>query len=191
MFADWIGKPVEPEIGESVVTFGAEGRTDYFCDPASETVIGNAPYFWREATPAFTLTVRVRPEFGSTYDAGAILYYADKEQWTKLAYEYTDMEYPAIVSVVTRGRSDDCNGEAWPSGEVWLRVSRKEGLLGLYYGEDGTRWKMHRLLATPGEAHAQGLVGLSVQSPTGDGCRARFDQISWRPEPISDFRKGV
>jgi hypothetical protein len=191
MFADWIGSPVEPEIGETAVTFGAKGKTDYFRDPASETVIGNAPFYWREATPAFTLTVRVRPEFGSTYDAGAIFYYADEEHWTKLAYEYTDMAYPAIVSVVTRGRSDDCNGEGWPSGAAWLRVSRRNALLGLYYGEDGTHWKMHRLLNTPGEAHAQGLVGLLAQCPTGEGCRVRFDRIGWSTEAVSDFRKGV
>lgn len=191
MFADWIGSPVDPEIEEKRVTFGSEGKTDYFRDPASEMVIGNAPYYWREATRSFTLTARVRPEFRATFDAGAILYYADEEHWTKLAYEFTDMDYPAIVSVVTRGRSDDCNGEAWPSGDVWLRVSRKEGVLGLYYGADGEEWKMHRLLAVPGQEHSQGLVGLSVQSPTGQGCRVRFDHIEWNNAAVSDFRKGV
>lgn len=191
MFADWIGKPVDPEVEESRVVFGAAGKSDYFRDPASETVIGNAPYFWREAPRAFTLTALVKPGFQATYDAGALFYYANEEHWSKLAYEYTDMDYPAIVSVVTRGRSDDCNGEPWPSGEVWLRVSRKEGTLGFYYSEDGKNWKMHRLLAVPGQEHSQGLIGLLAQSPTGEGCRVTFDQLSWSLEAVADFRKGV
>ncbi|MFP4427329.1 MAG: DUF1349 domain-containing protein [Spirochaetaceae bacterium] len=191
MFADWIGKPVDPEVEESRVVFGAGPKTDYFRDPASETVIGNAPFFWQEARSTFTLTARVRPGFQSTFDAGALFYFADENNWAKLAYEFTDMDYPAIVSVVTRGRSDDCNGEAWPSGEVWLRVSRNEGAIGFYYGPDGENWKMHRLLRVPGYEHAQGLVGLIVQSPTGEGCRVHFEDLSWTTEPVTDFRRGV
>ncbi|MFP4206515.1 MAG: DUF1349 domain-containing protein, partial [Spirochaetaceae bacterium] len=191
MFIDWIGSPVDPEIEENGVTFGAKGKTDYFRDPASETVMGNAPFYWREAPEAFTLTVRVRPEFRSTYDAGSILYYADEADWAKLAYELTDMDYPAIVSVVTRGSSDDCNGEPWSAGSVWLRVSRNAGTLGLYYGADGKSWKMHRLLSVPGQELSHGLVGLSVQAPTGNGCRTRFDHLGWSEKPVRNFRTGI
>ena len=34
-------------------------------------------------------------------------------------------------------------------------------------------------------------AGFLVQSPTGDGATARFDEIAFVPEPLSDLRSGV
>jgi hypothetical protein len=123
----------------------------------------------------------------------------------KLAYEYTDLGYPAIVSVATRGRSDDCNGEPVGRGEVWLKVSRRENLLGLYYSLDGEMWKMHRLLQLPEAAHSRTdsgsgaadasggpgwRIGVAAQSPTGNGCPVDFRELSWSDRALDDFRKG-
>jgi hypothetical protein len=199
MFTDRMGTLIDLEQSESRVAFAAGPETDFFRDPASEANLSSAPFLSRPAPQQFTLTVRARPELASTYDAAALLLYADREHWVKLACELTDMGYPAIVSVVTRGRSDDCNGEPQPAGEARLRLSRRGNTLGLYYAAaDG--WKMHRLLTVPAPIRAGGergpqaadlRVGFSVQSPTGAGCRAVFDEIEWREEPVTDFRTGT
>jgi hypothetical protein len=204
-----MGEPQQVRHGDSGVSFIAPGRTDFFRDPASREAIDNAPYLYRDAPSHFTFSTRVVPGFASRYDAGAILCYRDPESWVKLAYEYTDLGYPAIVSVATRGRSDDCNGEPVSLGEVWLKVSRRESLLGLYYSFDGEAWKMHRLLQLPGAAYsgagskagsgsgsadASGgpgwRIGVAAQSPTGDGCPVDFRELSWSDRAVDDFRKG-
>ncbi|MFL5908965.1 MAG: DUF1349 domain-containing protein, partial [Gaiellaceae bacterium] len=33
-------------------------------------------------------------------------------------------------------------------------------------------------------------VGLEAQSPTGDGCEVRFDEIRFEPRRLSDLRDG-
>jgi regulation of enolase protein 1 (concanavalin A-like superfamily) len=196
MFSEKMGSPLDIEQSEARVAFSAGPATDFFRDPASERAIANAPLLWRPAPERFTLTAHVRPDLASNYDAGALFFYTDDEHWAKLAYEQTDIGYPAVVSVVTHGRSDDCNGEPWQAGEIWLRLSRSGVTLGLYYGADGREWKMHRLLRVPApptegkDSAERPRVGLSVQSPTGAGCRVAFEDITWSEEPVLDFRKG-
>ena len=191
-----MGEPQQLRHDEDQVSFAAAGGTDFFRDPASTDAIDNAPYLYRDAPSQFTFSVRVEPEFASRYDAGAILCYRDPETWVKLAYEYTDLGYPAIVSVVTRERSDDCNGEPVSGGQVWLKVSRRETLLGLYYSLDGRQWKMHRLLQIPEPADSalgssgSWRVGVAAQSPTGDACRVGFRDLSWSDRAVDDFRTG-
>ena len=186
-----MGSPLRREDDGSTVIFGAEGKTDFFRDPASETVIANAPFIYEEIVGDFTLTVTVSPRFASTYDAGAILLFAAGDEWLKLAYENTDLGYPAIVSVATRGKSDDCNGEPWSAGTVTLRMSRRGNTVGCYYGESEEALKMHRLLIVPGEGSDRPIrLGLSVQSPTGEGCRASFEAIRLERRPVADMRKG-
>ena len=190
MFTSWMGTPTGPEISQQAISFTAGGKTDFFRDPASDMEIANAPFFFRKAPQSFTLTVRLSPEFAATYDAGALLYYMDERRWAKLAYEQTDMGYPAVVSVVTRDRSDDCNGEPWSSGALRLRVSRRGGTIGFYYGAEGNEWKMKRLFVLDADSAAQPLIGIAAQSPTGEGCRVLFDELDWREESVANFRTG-
>jgi len=56
----------------------------------------------------FLLSAKVTVNFASTFDAGCSCY--ERENlWTKLCFEYSPQNQPMIVSVVTRGLSDDCN----------------------------------------------------------------------------------
>jgi hypothetical protein len=37
---------------------------------------------------------------------------------------------------------------------------------------------------------ATASVGFEAQSPTGDGCAVRFDEIAFRPERLAELRDG-
>lgn len=192
MFDKVVGDPLERRRESGSERFVAGPGTDYFRDPTSEGVIENAPFVYEELLDDFTLTVRVSPRFQGTYDAGALLLIAGEGEWLKLAYENTDLGYPAIVSVVTRGRSDDCNGEGWPSGSVILRLSRSGDAVGCYYGDSREGLKMHRLLRIPGPGGSAPVrVGLSVQSPKGAGTEASFSEIDLQRVAVADMRKGL
>lgn len=190
MFTHSMNSPQDLTESDGSVSFEAPGKTDYFVDPVSGAVTRSAPFYYVIPPEAFTFTARVSPAFAATYDAGALFYYAEEHSWVKLAFENTDMAYPAVVSVVTRGKSDDCNGEPVRAGSLWLRMSGKDDVLGLYYSLDGVKWKMQRLLSLEVPRNVSPRLGLVVQSPTGEGCRAVFDHIELTDTEVRSFRSG-
>jgi regulation of enolase protein 1 (concanavalin A-like superfamily) len=190
MFDNWLNKPDNYEITEDVITIHAPANTDYFRDPLSAYARHNAPFLYRETSSDFTFSCDIRPEFRQTYDAGTILFYADAEHWLKLAFENTDLGYPAVVSVVTRGKSDDCNGEQIESAFLSVKLSRKGNVLGAYYAAGNTGWKMLRLCELECSPRGKALIGIAAQSPMGNGCTVRFSHIRFLDTPVGDFRKG-
>jgi regulation of enolase protein 1 (concanavalin A-like superfamily) len=94
-----------------------------------------------------------------------------------------------VVSVVTRGVSDDANSFAVESSQVWLRVSRLGLAWAFHASTDGSRWQFIRHFALdPADVPAPGFL---AQSPTGGGCTAVFDAITYRPEALADLRSGA
>jgi hypothetical protein len=69
----------------------------------------------RQVAPASASGPIRSVEFASVYDAGVLLVHASERQWAKLCFEYSPQQRPTLVTVVTRGTSDDCNSyEAAP-----------------------------------------------------------------------------
>lgn len=191
MFDKWINEPllVKKEINKIIIT--AAKNTDFFVDPATKHEINNAPLYVLNAEKEFTFFCKVKPHFNDVYDAGALMYYVGNTNWVKLAFEKTDLGYPAIVSVVTKGYSDDCNGEKIDLDTVWLKMSKKEKLLGLYFSVDGLEWKMHRLFKFDnGVGNRESYFGLETQSPFGQGCSVEFSNLELNNRSVTDFRKG-
>ena len=90
----------------------ATPQSDYFVEPLDGKASLNAPFYHLElpAEQDFTLQAKIQPDFHTTYDAGALMLYQAPDCWVKFAFELTDLGFPALVSVVTNGRSDDANG---------------------------------------------------------------------------------
>jgi regulation of enolase protein 1 (concanavalin A-like superfamily) len=175
---------------ETSLTADAGPRTDLFVNPATGETHLNAP---RLLTPApagdFQFIAEVSAFHASTFDAGALVIWAGDDSWAKLAFEYSPQETGMIVSVVTRGRSDDANGYTVDNLSVWLRVSRVGGAYAFHASiDEGLTWDFVRHFTLDGATDVE--VGFVVQSPTGDGCRARFTHIALRPSPLTDLRDG-
>ncbi len=114
---------------------------------------------------------------------------AAPDRWAKLCFEQSPAGDPMVVSVVTRGTSDDANAFVVDGSEVWLRVSRLGPAYAFHASTDGTSWRMVRLFslgAPVGDDH----VGFEAQSPMGEGCAVRFDHIRFVPERLADIRDG-
>jgi regulation of enolase protein 1 (concanavalin A-like superfamily) len=93
-----------------------------------------------------------------------------------------------IVSVVTRGVSDDCNSQAVEGNEAWLRIARRDSALAFHASREGERWELVRSFALP----ARDLdVGFSAQSPTGGGCTASFRELAYTNRRLADLRDGT
>jgi regulation of enolase protein 1 (concanavalin A-like superfamily) len=131
----------------------------------------------------------VRVDFRDTFDAGTLFLWADETHWAKLCFEFSPDRTPMVVSVVTRGLSDDANGFDVAGSEVWLRVARQSGLWAFHASIDGERWSFVRAFSF-GELSTPVRVGLEVQSPMGDGCDVLFSEVTFRSATLADLRDG-
>ncbi|MFC7482622.1 DUF1349 domain-containing protein [Luedemannella flava] len=77
-----------------------------------------------------------------------------------------------IVSVVTRGTSDDANSIVLDGRTTWLRVCRLGPAYAFHTSTDGRRWSLIRVF-TLGDDDLPTQVGFLAQSPTGAGARSR------------------
>jgi hypothetical protein len=117
-----------------------------------------------------------------------LLIWGDERHWAKLCFEYSPRRQPMVVSVVTRGASDDANGLVADANQIWLRVGRLGSAFAFHASTDGQTWELVRHFALDiGETTNLGFL---AQSPTGAGCAATFDPIRFVPERLRDLRGG-
>jgi hypothetical protein len=179
----------------ATVTASAAPHSDIFIDPGADTQL-NAESMLNGATLLgvppdgdFQFSVRVSVEFVSTYDAGVLLLWIDDRHWGKLCFEFSPDGEPMIVSVVTRGVSDDANAFVVDGRTVYLRVSRIDHAFAYHASLDGKTWRMIRFFTIDGTSRSD-AIGFEAQSPTGDGCVVTFDDIRFTRERLGDLRDG-
>jgi regulation of enolase protein 1 (concanavalin A-like superfamily) len=188
----WVEAPAEWRIGDDGgLSIRSGPRTDLFIDPqGGETpAVLNAPRLVGRVAGDFVLSASVTVDFSSTYDAGVLALHAHPRSWAKLCFEYSPSGQPMVVSVVTRGVSDDCNSFDVDGHQVWLRVARLGAAFAFHASTDGRYWQFVRHFALDSTDDVS--VGFLAQSPTGAGCMARFDEIRYVPERLADLRSGV
>ena len=184
----WQPEAVAFATGESSLWAEAGAHTDLFVDPGSGVEALNAPRLLGPVVGDFTLAARVSVDFLSTFDAGVLLLFAHERGWAKLCFELSPEGKPAVVSVVTRGVSDDCNSFTTDRAEVWLRIARLGTAFAFHARADGTRWELVRHFALDIDTELR--AGFLVQSPRGRGCTARFENIAFAPVRLTDIRSG-
>jgi hypothetical protein len=186
----WLREPLRwHSDGGTWLTIVTGPRTDLFVDPAGTSEALNAPCLAGQPGADFQLSARVTVDLAATYDAGALLLHAHDRAWAKLCLEYSPQGRPTVVSVVTRGVSDDCNSTELDDGPAWLRVARLGPAFAFHASTDGVYWRLVRYFALD-EADRM-AVGFLAQSPTGDGCGATFDQIRYTPRRLEKLRDGT
>lgn len=178
------------------LTAAAAPHTDIFIDPGGATT-PNAESMLNAATLLgipprgdFQLSARVTVDFAATFDAGVLLLWIDERHWAKLCFEFSPAGEPMIVSVVNRDVSDDANAFVVPGRSVWLRVSRIDRAYAYHASTDGQSWRLIRFFRI-GAASGGDEVGFEAQSPTGDGCTVRFEDIRFLSERLGDLRDGT
>lgn len=183
----------EPKLletnGVNTLSMAAGPQTDWFYDPAGRKHSSNAPVaLFSPPDESCLLSAKVMVGFNSTFDAGVLFIYADDERWAKLCLEYAPTDKPMVVSVVTRGKSDDCNSVYIDDNSIYLRLYRQGDRLAFHYSEDSEYWHMVRHFTIEGLQNVR--LGFSVQAPTGEGCQVEFSEINYRAGELSDIRNG-
>lgn len=187
--AHWAVAPLAwAYAAERGLTIESGPRTDMFIDPAGTPSVLNAPRLLFPTEGDVLLQACVHVDFRATFDAGVLLLYASETRWAKLCFEMSPQGSPMIVSVVTRAFSDDANSVVIAGQSVWLRVARLGPATALHWSTDGRSWNLARYFALGGEGPL--LAGFSSQSPVGQGCTSRFEQIDYRVGRLRDLRDG-
>ena len=180
------------DIEGDAVTLTGGPKSDLFLDPAGDGAGPDAGRFLGEPPAGdFTLRARVDVGFRTTFDAGVLLVQASASVFAKLCLEYSPQGRPTVVTVVTRGISDDATSFEVGATSAWLRITRSGRAWAFHASTDGSYWSLIRYFAL--REHEAGLtarVGFLAQSPTGESCRAVFDHIAFSAGAPADLRDG-
>lgn len=183
--------PVAHRLGpDGTVTLTGAAHSDMFIDPngsgpdyAAGLLLGEPP------AGDFTFGAQVTVPFASTYDAGVLVVYVAPDRFAKLCFEYSPQNQPTVVTVVTRGESDDANAFPVPGATVSLRVARIGRAWAFHASTDEKHWSMVRYFSL-GESAEPARVGLMAQSPTGEGISVRFAGLRFTPGTLANPRDG-
>src|ERR1700680_402676 len=105
----WQNTPASWQFDDNnVLTISAGAKTDWFVDPFDGTVATNAPILLFTPDSDYVFSTKVIVKFATKWDAGALMLWGDDHHWAKLSYEFSSQRTPTLVTVVTRGLSDDC-----------------------------------------------------------------------------------
>lgn len=171
--------------------FKSNAKCDNFNDPTGKPSKNTAPVLLTEIdnTKPFTFTAKITPTFTDTYDAGAMFIYLNPQLWFKFAFERDERMKTRIVTVRTIETSDDNNHDAVDNAGVYMKISSNVKTIGFYYSLDKEKWQLVRLFKN--DYPAESWVGLSSQSPIGNGISVIFEECSLTQSSINDFRMGI
>lgn len=177
-------------IEQGKLTLTSEGKRDYFHDPDGTFSINSAPILLTQVDNRrpFTFTVKATPSFLATYDAGALYIYVNDDLWLKMGMELDERHKTRMVTVRTIGTSDDNDHELVSSKSVYMKISSDTKKVGFYYSLDNENWQLIRIFRN--DYPASIWVGISSQSPSGNGTSSIFEDLSLVDRSVIDFRMG-
>ncbi len=185
----WRGTPESWSLSDqNVLSITAGQRTDWFIDPGGTANVLNAPALLFNVQGPCQLKARVTANAAARFDAGVLVAYHSDTAWGKLCLEMNPQGQMTIVSVVTKGVSDDCNSLPISGHSIYLRLSKLERAYALHYSHDDMVWNLVRYFSLGDSANAE--IGFIAQSPVGEGCSASFSQMTYLPNKLNDIRSG-
>ena len=186
----WMNRPKNFSVNNNIVYVTSEPKTDFFIDPESGKATATAPLLYKDIKDDFVATALVKPDLTETWNAGALMVYIDGANWIKFAFERSDATGKSIVSVVTKGVSDDANGATLAgSDSVWLRIIRKGDVYSLLWSEDGSHYSMARLTKMPASPSVK--VGVEVQSPLENSAQHEIHLFNIEHRTVDNLRTGI
>ena len=161
-------------------------KTNLFNNPNGQSNVHSAPMALFQPEGDFVLRARVRPHLEAVYDVAALVVYFDDQRWAKLCFENSVKKQPTVVSVVTRGLSDDCNSQSIDADSVYLSLARKGDHYSMHWSLDGSQWDMVRDFNLKGRGTLK--AGFAVHGSRGSGTWAEFTEIQYTPNAPEAMR---
>lgn len=177
--------------GDNKIVLSAPGKTDLFITPDGNYRVDKSPRLVFKPDGPFILTARVKPDFNSIFDAGALVLYNDEQHFAKLCFEMDFKGVQRLVSVVCNETADDCNAIPIKEEAIYLRIigSSLRDTFSFYSSTDAKVWFMHRSFRLAKVDNL--LAGFSAQAPVGDTpCLVQFSEIKLEQREPKDYWVG-
>jgi regulation of enolase protein 1 (concanavalin A-like superfamily) len=185
----WMFEPSTYQLDGGQLRIVAEKETDFFNNPEDGSITASAPLLYREVSGDFVAKAWVRPDFSSMWNAVALMVHVDSTHWIKFAFENSDATGKSIVSVVTRGVSDDANGVVLEDQEaIWLKLIRKDDIYAMHWSLDDETYHMTRLTTLPPTDTVK--IGIEAQCPVGPSATHEIRYFGLEQKTMEDLRKG-
>lgn len=179
----WQNKPAEWSANSNSLTLTAAKKTDWFVYPGGGYTANSSPRLLFKATTDFVFSSKVEIKAHATYDAGCLVLYASTSTWSKLCLEAQADHRLDVISVVTRGSSDDATSFPANGTSIYLKIAKADGTIFFYASEDGKAWTIIRKLSLPSGNPL--LTGFSAQSPDGNGTSALFRDFHYLAQKVN------
>lgn len=184
---NWVNKPETLEVRDSVLSVTALEGTDFFNNPEDSSIVATAPLLYKHVKGDFLAKALVKPDFSSQWNAVSMMVHIDNEHWIKFAFENSDATGPSVVTVVTKGLSDDANGAVLNDIEhLWLAIARKGNNYSMHWSADGKQYNMARLTSLPASEEVK--IGLEMQSPVGATATHQIFNFDVSSVTVSNMR---
>lgn len=184
------GAAENSKVVDGKLTLTSAAKRDNFRDPNGKLSSNTAPVLLTQVDNKrpFTFTARVTPAFLETYDAGALYIWVKDDLWLKMAFEMDERRRTRMVTVRTTGTSDDNNHDVVTASSVHMKISSDTETVGFYYSLDDRNWQLIKLFRND---YPDPLwLGVSAQSPLGNGASATFADVALTQTSVADFRLG-
>lgn len=180
----WHNFPAKFSQDNNGLTVLAGPKTDMFRDPNVTYNTDNAPKLLFMSDSDFVLSASIAHGFKTKWDGGAIVLIRDSLNWVKFCFEKDYTGAKRVVSVVTKGISDDCNSVQLSGNKIFYKVAKAGNVITLYYSTDNKSWLLVRHFQFGDD---KGLkVGFLAQSPEGEQCEVRFSDFRYEAKRIKD-----
>lgn len=180
----WENKPKEYKITDSTIIISSGEKTDMFRDPNVTYNTDNAPKLMFEADSDFVFSAAIEHAFTSKWDGGALVLKQDSLNWVKCCFEKDYTGAKRLVTVVTKGISDDCNSVALSGNKVYFKIAKANNVITIYYSLTGKKWFLIRHFTFDSTDNLK--VGFLSQSPTGKNCKVKFSHVKYARKKIKD-----
>lgn len=112
-------------VGGDAIVLQADAGDDLFFEPGTNNRKQQLRVLGAWTTlESLQFAARVQAEFHTDFDSGILLGWFAPDRWFKICAELDPQGRARVVSVVTRGRSDDSNGTFLTTDRTHLRIAR-------------------------------------------------------------------
>lgn len=184
----WVNKPLKYHATDTGIQIVAGEKTDKYIAPDYSYTFDSAPRALFDSDKDFVFSTAIQHSFDNKWDGGAIILEADKDNWIKFCFEKDYTGAKRVVSVVTKGISDDANSIEIAKNTAYFKMAKKEDTVYLYVSETGKSWYLVRAINFKFNKVLK--LGLLAQSPEGKANTVSFSNIKYSATTIKDFWVG-
>jgi hypothetical protein len=170
----WHNEPPQWSAQGDTLTVTAGPKTDFWRITHDGGARDSGNFYYQTVIGDFEASVKVSGAYAAQYDQAGLMIRLDDHNWVKCGIELFDGVQQASV-VVTRNYSDwSVNPQPEPPPALWIRVTRHEATIQVYFSFDGEHYTLARQAYL---TSAEVKVGVMCCAPTGEGFTATFEDF--------------